>query len=70
MEIASTRLDALFDLEVALPESGTVAANVHWILLPLTLPLTLFTFSWREISDDKEDSEFSMLYDNNKCFLL
>lgn len=69
MEIASARLDALFDLEVTLV-SGTVAANVHWILFPVTLPLTLFTFSWREITDDKEDDEFSVLYDNSKCFLL
>ena len=60
MEIATATFDALVDIEVE--ESGTVAANVHWILLPLTLPLTLFTFSWREITDDKEDSEFSMLY--------
>lgn len=27
--------------------SGTVAANVHWIVLPSTLPLTEFTFSCR-----------------------
>lgn len=24
---------------------GTVAENVHWILLPVTLPLTEFTFN-------------------------
>lgn len=41
---------------------GTVAANVHWIVLPLTLPFTLLTFSWRANTDDEEDSEFSMVY--------
>jgi len=40
VETASVKPDAAL-VEV----SGTVAANVHWIFLPLTLPFTEFTFS-------------------------
>lgn len=56
METASAKFD---DLVV---EDGTVAANVHWIKVPVTIPFTEFTFSWRANTDDKEDNEFSMVY--------
>lgn len=51
---------AKFDVLVV--EDGTVAANVHWIIFPVTIPFTEFTFSWRANTDDKEDNEFSMVY--------
>ena len=32
---------------------GTVATNVHWIVLPATLPFTEFTFSWGTKTRDR-----------------
>lgn len=52
----SEKVEALVALD------GTVAEKVHWTVFPLTLPFTLFTFSWRANTDDKEDNEFSVVY--------
>lgn len=46
VETATAKFDALVDLTARLEELvGTVAAKVHWILFPVTLPFTEFTFS-------------------------
>lgn len=48
-------------------EIGTVAVNVHWIFLPVTLPFTEFTLSWRAKRDNRKRGQqiLSNLYKRN-----
>lgn len=43
-------------------EVGTVAENVHWILLPSIKPFTLFAFTWKARGEEGGGIKLSMVY--------
>lgn len=52
---------------VLVVEVGTVAENVHWIVVPLIKPFTLFAFTWKAKGGEGRGIELSTVYECSRA---